>query len=534
MTTSPSPLRAGFLDRVRGHGMLAQMKLELALTSRRLVVIGMFALIATSALGIVGCGPSGPPPPITRPQDLDVDPLIRLALQSQVDPVVADPFDGSLRGRLAMAYEANELFSQAIEEYGHANTLAPADPLWPFRAAVCLLDRGDIGAGRTALEAVVARYPRFAPGWHRLAVIRLDESDLAGARSALDRCLQILPSALPAKATLADLHLRNDETAAAIGLLEEVTRTDPSNLQARFLLGRAYQRSGRDDPAVEVLLSDGAGAAPVFVADPREQQISSLESGLAVEMDRGIALLQAGRAREAEVQLERVHRYHPGEVSVLINLAQAHQQAGNAKGAISVLDLAASEEPENFRVHLVRAMIELTIGDAAANPGAAAVPGQAPPPPPNLSVAHHHFDEARKAARLAVRYGPQEWRTHFALGRASSRLKDLVEARQSLVAARELAPTNLEINMWLFETCWKLNDLGGSRAALESAVEADPQHIAAWVNLVHVRIAQGDADGAREALARAQQINPTHQRVIDAANKLSALPPADPSTPRKP
>ncbi len=510
----------GFLDTPPSRGILAQMPNSNRSSSHNAPPRGprsaAIAVLLSIAL-LPACTPKGPPPAITRPSLLEVDPLIRLDLGTQVDLVTANPYDAERRGRLGMAYEANELFAPAIDEYAAAATLAPTDPLWPYRAAVCHLKRGELETGRAALEGLVTRYSRFAPAWHRLAVTRIDEGDLAGARTAVNRCLSILPSALPAKTTLADLELREDQTQNAIDLLEEVTRSDPNNRQARFLLGRAYQRAGRSGPAVEVLLSEGAGADRAFVEDPREREIKNFRYGLSVEMDRAIALIQSGRPRDAAIVLERVHQYHPADVSVLLNLSQARRDSGDIQGAISSLESASAFEPDNFRVHLVRAMVEIVAGDTASN-----ITGAVPGAKPDLALAHRHYDAARSAARIAIRNRPEEWRTHFALARASSRLDDQVEARQSLLEARKIVPTNVEVNMWLFETCYKMGDTATANAALEATVAADPFHLGAWVNLVHVRLELGNPVGAREALDQARGIDQKHARVIDAAAKLAS------------
>jgi predicted Zn-dependent protease len=108
-------------------------------------------------------------------------------------------------------------------------------------------------------------------------------------------------------------------------------------------------------------------------------------------------------------------------------------------------------------------------------------------------------------------------------------LEDDLGARQALLAARRIVPTNTEINQWLFEVCWKLGDSEMALSALEALVAAEPKMLIGWVNLVHVRAALGDIDGAKVALERARSIDPTHPRVADAATKLEARLAAPPA-----
>jgi tetratricopeptide (TPR) repeat protein len=405
-----------------------------------------------------------------------------------------------------------------MAEYAAAAQIDPKDPYWPIRTAICLLERGDVVAGRRALEEVVERSPAYAPAWHRLAGVLLVNGDTAGARAAVDRCLAILPTAYRAQATLADILLRSGDAAGAIPLLEEVTRADSSHKQAMYLLGRAYQQTGRTDEMVDLLLGEGAGALPLWVEDGREIALLELKSGLAEEMSRAITLLSTGRAREAVPRLERDHRYHPKDASVLINLAQARRDVGDLPRALAELDTAASLEPSNFRVHYVRALLLLDAGDAAIQ--GRGVGGTAGTGQPNPDLARRHFLEARDAAERAARLTAEEWRVHLAVARASSRLEDNIGARQALLAARKVVPANTEVNQWLFEVCWQIGDTEMALSALEALVAADPRSLIGWVNLIHVRAERKDFDGARAALDKAREIDPMHARVVDAATKL--------------
>lgn len=468
----------------------------------------------------VGCTPKGPAPAVTRPPGTDIDPLILEVVRKQIEVVESDPYDPSERGSLAMVYDANELYAAAAAEYAAAATLAPEDALWPYRTAVCRIQRGDTEGGRAELVAVTTRFPAFAPAWHRLALLRLGDGDLPGARDALERCLALDPNDPAAGATRGDLLLREGRAEDAVPVLESVTRTASSNRQARFLLGRAYQAIGREDAAVEILLGEGAGASPARVQDPRERAIDGFRSGLAEESDRAIGLLQSGRASEAIPRFERILAHFPDAGSILINLAQARDAVGDRAGALAALDRAEKVEPENFRVHLVRAFLEFAEAERRSR-GRPAAPG-VPAVEPDADAARESYRASLRAAQLAVRHGRDEWRALYTLGKAAVRLEMLPEARRALLDAKALQPHDPELNLWLFETCWRMKDRVNALAALDDAIEADPGNINAWVNLIHVSIETDDLERARTALERGRTIDAQHPRIVQAGQRLEA------------
>ncbi|MCA8960901.1 MAG: hypothetical protein KDC38_10335, partial [Planctomycetes bacterium] len=120
------------------------------------------------------CVPSTPPPPVIRPVDLEVDPLVQQVLEREANAASEKPNDPEQRGRLAMAYEGNEFYERARQAYANAETLDPHDPLWPYRRAVCrTVDEPE--AGLADLRAVTERFPRFAPAWYHLARVLVEQ-----------------------------------------------------------------------------------------------------------------------------------------------------------------------------------------------------------------------------------------------------------------------------------------------------------------------------------------------------------------------
>ncbi|MCA8960515.1 MAG: tetratricopeptide repeat protein, partial [Planctomycetes bacterium] len=280
------------------------------------------------------------------------------------------------------------------------------------------------------------------------------------------------------------------------------------------------------DPTVEVLLSEGAGALPSPVADPRERYVTALKSGVGVEVGRAIQLIQSGRAKDGARHLRFVLQFEKDDPAIWTNLATALWNTGEFDEAIAAVDRATTLDPENYRYHLVKAEILIAAGDAAKAGKSENPLQQSSAKAPDPERAKELYSGARSAADLAIRFAPRdEWRPYFARGKAASRLGDRLEARDALNTARTLNRENSEVCMWLFEVCWQLNDRKLATEALEDAVALAPKNLIAWVNLVHVRIEAKNWDGARQALDRAAAIDPTHERVVKAREKLEQLRP---------
>ncbi|MBC7223388.1 MAG: tetratricopeptide repeat protein, partial [Anaerolineae bacterium] len=68
---------------------------------------------------------------------------------------------------------------------------------------------------------------------------------------------------------------------------------------------------------------------------------------VAMLVNRGARLLEAGRAQEALPFLEEAYRIAPDAVPVCINLGGAYILLGRHREAVPILEAAAQQEPEN-------------------------------------------------------------------------------------------------------------------------------------------------------------------------------------------
>ena len=108
---------------------------------------------------------------------------------------------------LAKAYQELNLYSQAIQEYEKATTLAPHFPDLHYRLARCLMEAGDEGRARAALERALEIYPAYADALIQLGL----------------------------------LHFRRREIKQAVVVWEEALTADPGNPLAEIYLRMARE-----------------------------------------------------------------------------------------------------------------------------------------------------------------------------------------------------------------------------------------------------------------------------------------------------
>jgi tetratricopeptide (TPR) repeat protein len=271
-----------------------------------------------------------------------------------------------------------------------------------------------------------------------------------------------------------------------------------------------------------VLLLTGGGAT----AHAQESELASLAAAAragardaSAQRAYGIALLRAGRYREAEQQLTRASRVARGSLESLFDVARVPIAQGDhraAERACRALAHADEHSPLvqvcNARADLVwnrsgRAFESLTAALAAAPEEYEALYA--------LGEAHRRradVPEAEAAYHHASRARPTEAEPHLGLGLlylAAGRHDDGV---RELRRAHELDGTHPDV---LFELGRALSGAGESRALLERAVASRQSWPEAQVALGEAQLEAGDSSAAessfRAAIRRMPDFAPAHR-----------------------
>ncbi len=181
--------------------------------------------------------------------------------------------------------------------------------------------------GAEAEFAIAVRLdPGFADAWVNLGLARYRRDDIAGARQAMQAALAAAPGHRAATANLAVFlrlagHADESET-----LLRDAVARDPDAVELRLNVAVEHLQEGRADAALALL----DGEAP---AEPLARQHWLAQ--------RALALIESGRAEEAEAAVAAIGTPHPSLLPVVLwRRVLLALQAADAAGARAAAEAA--------------------------------------------------------------------------------------------------------------------------------------------------------------------------------------------------
>lgn len=280
-------------------------------------------------------------PPVVAGVDAG-DAELAAFLRERVDDAVANAQSGALRGRLAMAYDANGFDEAAITSYWQAAALEPDEFLWPYLRALLLAHQGDYERAIEDLGRASGIDGDYAPVWLWRGTWLLDLGRTSGAADAFRRARELAPdesTRVAADAGLARALLAQGGAQDAHRLLSRLAQSAPHPVVLR-LLANADRALGRqtDLPSVET------EAVALEWADPRRARLDDFVRGFDARLRRAEGLLSRDDAEAALDVLEPLRKRRPGDRTLLNNLAIAYAATGKPATAMETLQ-------EGLRLH---------------------------------------------------------------------------------------------------------------------------------------------------------------------------------------
>jgi len=199
------------------------------------------------------------------------------------------------------------------------------------------------------------------------------------------------------------------------------------------------------------------------------------------QFQRGIALHQAGRLREARACYEEAIRRQPG-----------HAAALHLLGLLAVTEGRVAEGIGHYQNCL---RTEPAFAAAWTNLG-------------NALLAAGRADEAVAAHRRAIALEPGLAEAHCNLGQALHAQGRFAEATAALTQAVALKPTLAEAHNSLGNTLGSQGRPEDAIAAYRRALEVRPNYSDAWYNLGNLLLAQGRPEEAEKAYGHAVALAP--------------------------
>lgn len=459
--------------------------------------VAAIAVITLLVMNRQPVGQAGPESTITGFREgATVDPFVRSLVEERQNAIRRSPERAELRCELALLFEANEYWAEAIKAYNHCFELGETSSLWQYHQTLCLRSKGENDVAEKRLRNICAENPDFGAAQFRLGQWLLESGSPREALSCFEKAASMHPEAVEPQVGWGASLVALEEFDQAMTILEPAVRRDPQYKPGLYALGLAYRGVGRRDEARQ-LMQRGLDGEPRFLADPKTQSLLSQTVSLSGTLDRAMRLTASGQAQLAVETLQARMKKVPDEEQVLASLANAYRELKELDKAIQWLEKAIDLNPDYFAAHLNMSICKMDVGD---------------------------LETAEKHARKAVSINPNVGDTHFALARVLARRNDMDGSWESLQAASKLDVENPELYFALGETAGAMKKYDEARGYYTKASQLQPQNPQVWIKLAVTCVATSDREAAWEAHAAAKRLAPNHPSLARLQSLIERMP----------
>lgn len=440
---------------------------------------------ATSALRSAIGDPSMEfPLDAARLDALDVH--VRSLVDEFAAAIEASPEDPAPRRRLAMVFQANGLEADAVDAWRQALSLEPVHVGGWYNLARSRYALGEIDAAIEDMTRAIRIDGDQPHPMARRAQWRLELGEDEAARADLDAVLERFPQYRPARLMLARLLVSGTPVERGQALREIlVPLRDAGGVTpyARFLTGDALRRMGRTEEAEPELLM-GAGSTVAWGGfDPEDAELRRHWVGERAEVNRGSALIAAGRADEAIRRLQPFLGDPAEDAAVRVMLATAMMENRQLDQASALLLDGLRARPDELPLILTLAELRRAEGDFTTATSLVEQVLQRD----DASAAGHEllarlrFDRgdwtgALESARRAVELEPSRFDANLLVGLAlESDPQTRPAAFRQLQATRRLHPDRWETYFYLAAFLATIDRMNDARTFAKRAIELAPE-----------------------------------------------------------
>ncbi len=397
------------------------------------------------------------------PDTSRMEPAVQQQLRTQFDRLTRlKDAPQTAQGDLAAAYGAMgnllmaaEYWDAAETCYRNAESLAPADPRWPYYLGHLYKTTGDVANATASFEQTLRLRPDDEAALVWLGQMYVDQGRPADAEPLFTRALSHDARSVAALFGLGRATLAERKYAAAVQALEQALSIDPRASIVHYPLALAYRGLG-DRARAEAHLRQ-RGSVEVGPPDPLMQQLSDLlESAVAYE-NRGVRALDQARWADAVAYLRKGIELAPMQASLHHELGTALAMTGDSRGAFTEFQTAVRLSPRvakaRYSLGLMLASMPGRQGEALAELAAAAAEDpsyiEARLQLANLLARSGRVQEALAHYDGVLATDPRVAQAAFGAAMAMVRLRRLADARDRLVAAVEAHPDELALQQAL-------------------------------------------------------------------------------------
>jgi len=438
-----------------------------------------------------GCGPSAPEAlgPIPRPADMSaLDSTVAALVQQMLLDVEKDTSNPEPRTRLAMVYQANELFVESAATFVQSLTLDAEQPVAWYHLARLQHREGDLEAAIESMGRSIALQPDYVPSYWRRGGWHFELGDVDRAATDFDRALELNPGNVQARLGRVRVTLEKGQAEEALVAAREILRKDPTHSLANLLAGNAYRQLG-DMTRAEYHLKRGGGSQ-VIRDDLWSNDVLRYRVGYGAQVQLAIQLANDGQNDVALQMLQSLRERNPDDVRVLAQMGQVLMRLGKNEKALVVLQDALDRHPENPRVHLELSAYYYVTRDAAG---------------------------ALRHAERSIELRPEQSLAHIRKGTALRALARNEDAVDALEEALRLDPGNPRVLETLGDCLATLKRWEPAAERYQEALQQQDQDADLHVRYGLVMLFAGNPAVAETALVRALELGPSQP---DRVNQL--------------
>jgi len=392
------------------------------------------------------------------------------AEQAFKDVLAKNPTDAlSLTGLGSIELGRNRP-TEALKLYEQAKAMDPANPRVRQAVAIAQARLGHLPEAINELEGIDQR------AWSADTVVALATYYLRANRPAeaarlLSPVVERSPGFVSGRYLLALAYLASNDPKAAVAQLEELQRREPENTSIRFRLGVAYSRVGRAREALDQF-------------DPLAKSFDKIAE---YHVERGRALMIAGRLDEALAAAKAAERLAPRSPQVYLLMGQIQTQRRDAKAAREMFAKAAEV-------------------DATFVPARLALGG--------LDLVEKNPDAANKEFDAAVQANPKSLAAVQAKVTAlvaEKKIKEAIQFAESAVKGNEKDAGFHTLLGGLYLTDGQHDK---ASASFRRSLELDPKSVGARLGLARVALIQKKDDEATTQLQAALKDRPDQPTAV--------------------
>jgi len=213
---------------------------------------------------------------------------VLLALLAATGPAT-NPQEAARLNNIGVAYMNQQLFEKALKTFEESAADDPAMEVITVNRGVALLNLQRLDEAKALLEKAIKESPKDAHAWYNLGLYYKNSADASAAVDAFRHVTEIDPNDADTWYFFGSTYAQLKRFPEAIAAFEHALKIDPLHASAQFGLARAYQQSGKADPAHEAMkrfqyITQNKLGAPISLAYGEQGKYSRAEeSPLAVQ-----------------------------------------------------------------------------------------------------------------------------------------------------------------------------------------------------------------------------------------------------------